>query len=92
MKNSLGWLIVSSLASRVHPSARPSSHFDPNPIDSCTDCTPSLSKNCVNVFVTNPKFLESENRTAGGNGDNNNPGTRITATTAPAIFRSKSGG
>ena len=61
-------------------------------MDSCTLDTPSLSKNCVNVFVTNPKFLESENRTAGGNGDNNSPGTRITATTAPAIFRSKSGG
>ena len=59
---------------------------------SCTLATPSRSKNCVNVFVTNPTFRASENLTAGGSGDSNNAGARITAATATPTLRSKSGG
>ena len=61
---------------------------------SCTPLTPSLSKNCVNVFVTNPKFLVNEYFNAGGSGAKRFAGfnTRAAApNTAPAL-RSKSGG
>ena len=59
---------------------------------SCTPLTPSLSKNCVNDFVTNPKFLASENRTAGGSGLSKIAGARKTAPTTRLNLRSKSGG
>lgn len=61
---------------------------------SCTLFTPSGSKNCVNVFVTNPKFLVNEYFNAGGSGANRFAGfsARATAPNTTAHLRSNSGG